>query len=204
MVNAVEPHPERRARGTLRPSQGVTTALRYEPRPEYEDEFGSPQRIAQLTGRNKDVLDVGCGSGSVAQRLVANGCRVTGIEKDAESAAKARRFCDDVLQLDLDQIDSLQINRRFDVIVCGDVLEHLRDPPRVLLRLLNFLKADGHLVLSVPNVAHVSIRLKPLMSGAAVYRKGRHPEASGRDERHVGAAYRPAAAVAISISMPMR
>ena len=56
----------------------------------------------------------------------------------------------------------------FDAIVAADVLEHLKDPLEALNRLRPFLKPDGFFVISVPNVAHGSVRLA-LLSGDFEY-----------------------------------
>jgi 2-polyprenyl-3-methyl-5-hydroxy-6-metoxy-1,4-benzoquinol methylase len=56
----------------------------------------------------------------------------------------------------------------FDVIIAGDVLEHLVDPDRALAALGRLLTPDGRLLLSVPNVAFVAIRLL-LLSGRFEY-----------------------------------
>jgi 2-polyprenyl-3-methyl-5-hydroxy-6-metoxy-1,4-benzoquinol methylase len=50
----------------------------------------------------------------------------------------------------------------FDVVLCGDILEHLRDPLAALMRWRPLLRDDGRLVLSTPNVANWSIRLSLL------------------------------------------
>jgi SAM-dependent methyltransferase len=50
----------------------------------------------------------------------------------------------------------------FDVVLCGDVVEHLRDPVATLARLRPFLRPGGRLVLSTPNVANWAIRLSLL------------------------------------------
>jgi hypothetical protein len=59
-------------------------------------------------------------------------------------------------------------DRRFDVIVAADVLEHLKDPEAVLRRLRPFLAPGGYLVASIPNVTHGSVRLA-LLSGTFPY-----------------------------------
>ena len=51
----------------------------------------------------------------------------------------------------------------FDVIVYGDVLEHLVDPLRVLVDLDRSLDAGGFVIISVPNIAHLWIRLLLLL-----------------------------------------
>src|SRR5581483_1728689 len=58
---------------------------------------------------------------------------------------------------------------RFDVVVCADVLEHLRDPARVLAALPPLLAPGGYLVASVPNVAHASV-VAELLQGRFPYR----------------------------------
>jgi 2-polyprenyl-3-methyl-5-hydroxy-6-metoxy-1,4-benzoquinol methylase len=50
----------------------------------------------------------------------------------------------------------------FDAVVCGDLIEHLRDPQAFLSRIRPFLRPDGRLVLSTPNVANWVIRLSLL------------------------------------------
>ena len=57
---------------------------------------------------------------------------------------------------------------RFDAIVCGDVLEHLRDPGRLLRRAREWLKADGSLVASIPNVRHHSV-VRSILEGNWTY-----------------------------------
>ena len=56
----------------------------------------------------------------------------------------------------------------FDVVLCGDLIEHLRDPEAFLARVRPFLKADGRLVLTTPNVANWAMRLG-LLAGRWTY-----------------------------------
>jgi len=70
-----------------------------------------------------------------------------------------------VIEGDLDELDlaaALQ-QRRFDVVLCGDVLEHLKRPDLALAKIRECLKDDGRLVVSIPNVAHASVRLQLLL-----------------------------------------
>src|SRR5207253_10239263 len=45
-------------------------------------------------------------------------------------------------------------DRSFDVVICGDLIEHLRDPERFLVRVRPLLRPGGRLVLTTPNVAN--------------------------------------------------
>jgi O-antigen biosynthesis protein len=123
-----------------------------------------------LIGRDKRVLDFGCYEGAVAGVLAEHGCIVTGIELDRRAAEIARTVCDEVLVADIEEIDLAEEfgERRFDVGLFGDVIEHVRDPRRVLLEMRELLDQRGYVVLSVPNIAHASIRLM-LLKGVFEY-----------------------------------
>jgi SAM-dependent methyltransferase len=105
------------------------------------------------------VLDVGCGAGSLGAALKADrGCEVVGLEGFPEAAERARERLDDVLCVDLDALDALPPETgSFDAMIFGDVLEHLRDPARLLRALLPSLSDDGVLVCSIPNVKHWTV-----------------------------------------------
>lgn len=121
----------------------------------------SHTQILELVGQNKRVLDVGCASGYLAEALNKNGCVVSGIEFDATEAEKARPFLDKLVVADLNEVDlAEQFDAdSYDVVVFGDVLEHLLHPDEVLSASLSLLRADGSVVISIPNVAHGSVRL---------------------------------------------
>ena len=131
----------------------------------------SHTQIVNLVGHGKRVLDVGAATGYLAEVLVGRGCLVTGIELDPDAARQAERYCDRVIVGDLETMDlNAEIGEdRFDVIVFGDVLEHLKDPQSVLSRFGAFLGPAGYAVASIPNIAHASVRLA-LLQGEFRYR----------------------------------
>jgi 2-polyprenyl-3-methyl-5-hydroxy-6-metoxy-1,4-benzoquinol methylase len=117
-------------------------------------------RVARLVGRGKRVLEVGCGPGSQSRVFKEQlECEVVGIEIDPARAEKARSYCRQVHVADLETVDlnSLLGAERFDVIVCADVLEHLRDPSVLLRKLISHFGDDGYIVVSVPNITHASV-----------------------------------------------
>lgn len=136
-------------------------ASKYEARIDLENENSSHTLIVELVGRGKRVLDVGCATGELAGILAEHGCRVTGIEVDPEAARRAEERCERVIVGDVEALDpgAELADESFDVIVFGDVLEHLKDPLRTTRRLEPFLRPEGYVVASVPNVAHGSVRL---------------------------------------------
>lgn len=106
----------------------------------------------------KRVLDVGCGEGNTGRALKAQrpGIFVAGIEKEPPVAQIASAHLDDVQCIDLDA-DAVIFSAPFDCIICGDVIEHVKDPDAVLRALRGVLVAGGVLLWSVPNVRHYTI-----------------------------------------------
>ena len=72
-----------------------------------------------------------------------------------------------VLDLDTQQLSSVE-SGRFDVIMLGDVIEHLRDPLATVADLVTLLDDGGRLIVSVPNVSHIDVRLM-LLEGTWAY-----------------------------------
>lgn len=116
-------------------------------------------KLLALVGSGKRVLDVGCSSGYLARPLVAQGCTVVGLERDPDAAATAGEVCEDVLVGDVETMELPFEPGSFDVILCGDLIEHLRDPRAFLVRVRPLLRGDGRLVLSTPNVANWANRV---------------------------------------------
>ena len=123
-----------------------------------------------LIGHGQRVLEVGCATGGMTVALGAQGCTVVGIEIDPDAAEQARRHAESVHVVDLDgeRLSARLPGERFDVIVFGDVLEHLRNPQATLADALQLLRAGGRVVISVPNMAHADVRLA-LLEGQVPY-----------------------------------
>jgi SAM-dependent methyltransferase len=123
-----------------------------------------------LVGEDKDVLELGCAAGHMTRALKEQGCRVVAVDVDADAVRFAQRYAERALVEDLGSVRPLDsLDQRFDVILAGDVLEHLPEPGRILARCRTLLRPGGYLVLSVPNVAHVDLKLG-LLEGQWQYR----------------------------------
>lgn len=123
-------------------------------------------KVIKLVGKNKSVIDFGCSSGYLDEVLRDKfGCKVWGVEIDKEDAKKAERFCEKVLVGDIESYfwQKRIGNKKFDVAIFADVLEHLKDPLGVLKKTKKFLKPKGFVVASIPNIAHLSVRLELLL-----------------------------------------
>lgn len=120
----------------------------------------------RMVGHGHRVLEVGCSVGHVTEHLVANDNEVVGIELDPDAAAEARTYASTVHVADIDRTPLGElVDGPFDVVVFGDVLEHLRDPSAALDAAARLLTDDGHIVVSIPNVAHADLRLMLLQGG---------------------------------------
>ena len=121
------------------------------------------QKIISSIGKDKKVLDVGCSEGLLSKRMNQNNCTIVGIELDTEAALKAKSFCEEVIIGDVESVTlKPEYLNYFDVIVFADILEHLKDPLDVLKTFKNYLKDDGYIIISVPNIANWRIRLQLL------------------------------------------
>ncbi len=107
------------------------------------------------------VLEVGCGTGYVTKVLKEDlNCRVTVVEIDESQAGQASRWADSTIVGDIeDEATWEKIGSGYDVVMFGDVLEHLRDPWEILRRTGNVLADGGRVIASIPNVAYYEVRL---------------------------------------------
>lgn len=132
------------------------------PASRYDNADESPHEaaalLAEFVPEGCRVLDVGCGTGSVSsvvRRL--RKVRIVGVEPDAERACLARARGIDVVDgcLTSELVATLGT---FDAVLFADVLEHLPNPSALLQLACSVLDGQGIVVLSVPNVAHWSVR----------------------------------------------
>lgn len=136
----------------------AVTSETYELKP---DEGSSHSRlVGWLDGRPAGrLLDLGCADGFVADDLRRLGHHVTGLDVSARPGVKER--VDAFVEADLDEgLPPSVAEGTFDVVVAADVLEHVRDPERLLRDLHGVLAPDGRLLVSVPNFGHWYPRLR--------------------------------------------
>lgn len=126
------------------------------------------------------ILDVGCGTGKLGGVLqTEKNCQVYGMDISTTAIAEAKHHLYHATAVDIEEETPPFPDRYFDVIVLGDIIEHLRFPESVFKKLLPLLKPKGVFVVSVPNVANILIRLK-LLAG-----KWQYTETGILDETHV-------------------
>ncbi|KKT40424.1 hypothetical protein A3K29_03425 [Candidatus Collierbacteria bacterium RIFOXYB2_FULL_46_14] len=128
------------------------------------DEFNNNKyevhRLAfDLIRENSKVLDIGCATGYFAKELSKRKCETWGVDYDAKAAKKAAKYCKKVVVCNLDETRGLSVPMKyFDYVIVLDVIEHLLHPENVLSIIKKHLKSDGKVIVSIPNIAHASIR----------------------------------------------
>ena len=117
------------------------------------------------------ILDVGCGAGRLGEAIKQKhpDAIVHGIEREPEVAERAAEVLDRVFEADLDY-GLPELDRPYDAILCGDVLEHLVDPWSRLEDLVGHLAPNGSVVASLPNVRHYKVVRDLLFDGRFRYR----------------------------------
>jgi 2-polyprenyl-3-methyl-5-hydroxy-6-metoxy-1,4-benzoquinol methylase len=162
----------RRYRNTL---AGRRTAPEYsEFAPHYplkESRYSSHDLFRRMAGRDQEILDVGCGEGHFAALIARAGNRVVGIDclPEAARAGEMEQYISADLDSGLTEAKLALGQRRFDLIMLQDVLEHLRSPEQMLEDCKPFLSPHGRVAVSVPNVANITVRLS-LLFGRFEYR----------------------------------
>jgi 2-polyprenyl-3-methyl-5-hydroxy-6-metoxy-1,4-benzoquinol methylase len=113
-------------------------------------------RIAALISKGPHrVLDVGCAAGRLGRKLREQDkvAELVGVEIFEAPASEAARFYDRVYTDDIETLE-LPLEEYFDYIICGDILEHLRDPWSTLEKLHRLLKPQGVIIASIPNIRY--------------------------------------------------
>ena len=127
----------------------------------HRDPRSSHQQVAQLVRRlgQGPLLDVGAAQGMLAQLLHEWGGDVAldAVEPNPDWAAQARPFYRRVFATTIEEAPLPEATYR--TIVCADILEHTVDPVAVLRRLRRAATADALFIISLPNVAHLAVRL---------------------------------------------
>jgi len=131
----------------------------------------APGIMRSLMPTNARVLDVGCGTGGLT--VAINGGKnntILCVEPDPERAAVARGKGLQVVSGFFDEA-FIETCGAFDAILFGDVLEHLADPVGFLTLARRCLAPGGVIIVSVPNIAHWTVRLR-LLFGRFDYSDG--------------------------------
>jgi len=111
--------------------------------------------INEIKGKDLKILDIGCGSGELGYLLQKkHKASVYGIELNKKAFKMASLKLTKTLHANIETLEIPFEKQTFDYIIMGDVLEHLIDPKITLVKLKEFLKIGGQIVITVPNIRY--------------------------------------------------
>ena len=120
-----------------------------------------PERIPVLVaaiGRGKRVLDLGCRSGALTLHFL-EGNSVVGLDVDPAALEKAAALGIEPVQANVEEALPFE-DESFDVVVAGELFEHLQFPDALVAEIRRVLRTGGVLAGSVPNAYRVQSRLR--------------------------------------------
>lgn len=122
-------------------------------------------------GSNR-VLEVGCGTGSTLIKLkeLHKAQEIYGLELNGEVVQEHIKDIDKVIIGDVEHIEPPFQEEFFDYIIFADVLEHLVEPEEVLKKYMKYLKRDGCIIASIPNIKNYTVLFDLIVRDRFEYR----------------------------------
>jgi predicted TPR repeat methyltransferase len=139
----------------------------------FKDFEGSSHRILiglikRYSNGSGTLIDLGAAGGELGSALRGKFQHRIGFEYDVDRIGELRKHFDQAVIADLETIQRLPAHTG--TIVLADILEHLRDPSTLLECVRKSLSSHGHVFISVPNIANITVRLG-LLFGIFEYRE---------------------------------
>lgn len=104
--------------------------------------------------KGERILDAGCGSGFYAKLILDSGAGVLCVDISPGMVDVVRRAG---MEAEVQDVQSLNLHKEFDKILCAGPLEFCKEPLKALQSLRKHLKKDGSMVLSVLNVSIIGL-----------------------------------------------
>jgi glycosyltransferase involved in cell wall biosynthesis len=135
----------------------IALSEEYQLKPSEGSSHGRISKLLKSKPPSK-ILDLGCSSGLLAERLVEMGHHVTGVDV-VEIAGVAERT-NHFVKADLNDGIPIEVGAGFDIVLAADVFEHLVNPGHLMAQVRDVLSPDGTALFCVPNIAHWYPRLR--------------------------------------------
>jgi 2-polyprenyl-3-methyl-5-hydroxy-6-metoxy-1,4-benzoquinol methylase len=144
--------------------------------------FKRTKLVDMLPSIRGKVLDIGCAAGGTLEYLKSKGASYTvGIDTDQEAIRIAeKKNLDLVFTGNVEKDDLPFLENEFDCIIMADILEHLYNPWETLKKITYYLKNDGYMLLSIPNIKHYYILTRLIL-----YDEWSYCEAGILDNTHI-------------------
>lgn len=120
---------------------------------------GLNEKLFAAIPPSRKVLELGCAAGRLGERYKQLHPQTTwvGVDCNPEALQQAARRLDDTFQINLDSGSLDAVGAGYDCVVMGDLLEHLKQPEKLLENLARITSPNAALACCVPNMAHVSV-----------------------------------------------
>lgn len=127
-------------------------------------ELHNQDLLSLVPSSSKRLIEIGCSSGALAREFkkLAPNADYFGVEIDSNYADLAKRYCNNVVVLNIEDSDSnfWESNADRDCWIFGDTLEHLQNPWFILQKIHDILPDGGSIVACIPNAQHWSLQAK--------------------------------------------
>jgi SAM-dependent methyltransferase len=135
----------------------IALSEEYQLKPSEDSSHGRISTLLRTRSPSK-ILDLGCSSGLLAERLTDMGHDVTGV--DVTEIAGVDQRTSTFVKADLNEGIPAEVGTGYDIVLAADVLEHLVNPGALIGQVKNVLAPDGAAMFCVPNIAHWYPRLR--------------------------------------------
>ena len=129
----------------------IALSEEYQLKPSEDSSHGRISTLIKSRSPSR-ILDLGCSSGLLSERLQHMGHHVTGV--DVVEIAGVGERTDSFTKADLNDGIPAEVGSGFDIVLAADVLEHLANPGALMRQVREVLSPDGVAMFCVPNVAH--------------------------------------------------
>lgn len=128
--------------------------------------FSKIRDMLPKLSKDAQIIDIGCGHGSVSEELVKGGYEVFGVEINNEAIESLKGKGFHVIKHDINE--PFNFNKKFDLVLLLDVLEHTFDPVALLEQSIGILNENGELIISIPLYFDLRDRIRILFTGSII------------------------------------
>lgn len=129
-------------------------------------------------GHKLRILDIGCGSNVELFKFKVKGDFYTGCDYYPKIKTRIDRY----IQIDLmsEDLSKRLIGEKYDIIFCGEVIEHLFSPDHLLRQIRSLMHSKSILILSTPNLGYYVNRILLLFGISPLYLENSSEHKLGR------------------------
>ena len=117
--------------------------------PSFPQKIRAKANIVKSFKKRGDLLEIGCGDAFLLNELKGN-FNAVGIDISEHALMRAQKLIDK-RKLKIMDIEKEDLKGKYDVILAFDVLEHLKNPKKAIIKVKKALKNRGIFIFSVPN-----------------------------------------------------